>query len=109
MRLELSKASDKSEHDKRLLQADAAAKLLSREKQFKSEVLQLRSELASFEDKYTHAKDDLEESKAQQDSLARMCQQLERSRQTAIDGQEKLRLDISNMQQTLNATYRLER
>jgi chromosome segregation ATPase len=108
MRQELRKIHEISENEKRLLKAEAAAKLASQEKQLKSEIAIFKSEIAAFEDRYSALNDDLQDSRAQQEAMSRACQQLERSRQDALDAQSKLRADLSNMQQTVNATYRLE-
>lgn len=108
MRQELRKNHEITDHEKRLLKAESAAKLASQEKQLKSEIASLKSEIASFEDRYSALNDDLQDSRAQQEAMLRTCQQLERSRQDALDMQSKLRADLSNMQQTVNATYRLE-
>ena len=108
LRQEVRKTHDASENEKRVLKAEATAKLASQEKQLKSEIAVLKSEIAALEDRYSSIKDDLQDSRAQQEAMSRTCQQLERSRQDALDSQNKLRADLSNMQQTVNATYRLE-
>ena len=107
-RLELKKQIERAENEKRMAASEANAKLLASEKQFKSQILQLRSQITSAEDKNMAISEELSEAKAQQNSLNRMVQQLESSRQSALDAQAKLRADLSNMQQTVNATYKLE-
>jgi hypothetical protein len=76
MRIELQKAYEKSENEKKTLMVESNAKLLNQEKQSKSELIKLRSELLSSEDKYTASQYELQESQAQQEALARMCQQV---------------------------------
>ena len=76
MRIELQKAYEKSENEKKSLMIESNAKLMNQEKQSKSELIKLRSELLSSEDKYTSSKYELQESIAQQEALARMCQQV---------------------------------
>jgi len=61
-----------------------------------------------LEDNQHSVSDDARTYKAQCDTLRATVQQLEGARNDAIDTQNNLRADLKNMQQSVNASYRLE-
>ena len=103
-RTQLMRFSD----ERRALQAEASSKLLAQERQLKSDVSDLRSQVTALEDRVTHYSDEASAAKSKAESLQVMCRQLEQARLDAVEQQGKLRADLKNMQQSVNASYRLE-
>jgi chromosome segregation ATPase len=52
--------------------------------------------------------EDFASASAKAAALAGMCQQLERTRDDALEGQKKLRADLKSAQQSVTSTFRLE-
>jgi len=94
--------------ERRSLQAEASNRLLSQERQLKSELSEMRAQVTSLEDRVTQYSEEASTAKSKAESLAMTCRQLEMARMEAVEQQSKLRSDLKNMQQSVNASYRLE-
>ena len=94
--------------ERQRMQADATAKLLAQERAMKSEVSQLRGRVTLLEDEGHRLSDENSHLKARADGLQAVSKQLESARDDAIENQNRLRADLKNMQQSVNASYRLE-
>ena len=103
-RTQLMRFSD----ERRALQAEASSRLLAQERQLKADVSDLRGQVTSLEDRVTHYSEEASAAKSRAESLAVQCRQLEQARLDAVEQQGKLRADLKNMQQSVNASYRLE-
>lgn len=99
---------DSFSDERRALQAESSHKLLSLEKQLKGEVAELRRMQANLEDQLAHRSDDLNTAMSRIQSLQNINAQLEVSKQNAVEAQQRLRADLKNMQQSVQASYRLE-
>ncbi len=108
LRQENRRLQDVSADERRSLLIEHSNKMLAQERSLRAEILELRSMHASFEDRITQAGDELSAATAKIHALQNMNQQLEVSKKAAVDAQQRLRGDLKNMQQSVQASYRLE-
>lgn len=108
LRQENRRLQDVSADERRSLLIENSNKMLAQERSLKAEILELRSAHAAFEDRITQASEELSAATAKIHALQNMNQQLEISKKSAVDTQARLRADLKNMQQSVQASYRLE-
>lgn len=108
LRKENRRISQEFADERQRLQSDGTAKLLAQERALKSEVSQLRGRVTLLEDEGHQLSDENSHLKARTDGLQAVSKQLESARDDAIENQNRLRADLKNMQQSVNASYRLE-
>ena len=82
--------------------------MVSQEKLLKAEILELRHQRTTLEDRLSQLADDFAVMKAKSDSLTTLCRQMELARDEALEGQAKLRSEMKVMQQSVTATFRME-
>ena len=87
---------------------ESSSKLMMQERNLKAEILDMRSRIGYLEDENQRVKDDASQFRAKADSLDAVNRQLQTARDDAIENQNRLRADLKNMQQSVNASYRLE-
>ena len=91
-----------------MTQNEATNRLISQEKLLKAEILELRHQRTTLEDRLTQLSDDFAVMKAKSDSLTTLCRQMELTRDEALEGQARLRSEMKVMQQSVTATFRME-
>lgn len=94
--------------DRKALQVEADTKLMNTERALKAEILSLKVKNTDLEDRITAKEDEIATAQSRMANLTTICEQLEKARAEAMEGQGKLRADLKNMQQSVNASYRLE-
>ena len=94
--------------ERRALLNDTQSKISSQEKLLKAEILELRHQRTTLEDRLSQLADDFAVMKAKSDSLTTLCRQMELARDEALEGQAKLRSEMKVMQQSVTATFRME-
>ncbi len=87
---------------------ESSSKLMMQERNLKAEILDMRSQIGHLEDENQRLRDDSSQFRAKADSLDAVNRQLQTARDDAIENQNRLRADLKNMQQSVNASYRLE-
>ena len=105
---ELRRAQDAFSEERRELQAEASNRLTAQERRLQAEMTDLRNRHATLEDELEQAREELTGAGSRIESLQRINAQLEVSKQGALETQQRLRADLKNMQQSVQASYRLE-
>jgi hypothetical protein len=108
LRLENRRIQEAAADERRSLMIEHSNKVLAQERALKAEIMELRSMHASYEDRLTQSAEELSAAHARIHALQGANQQLEIAKNAALDGQQKLRGDLKNMQQSVQASYRLE-
>lgn len=108
LRLENRRLQEAAADERRSLLIDNSNKLLAQERSLKAEIMELRSAHAGYEDRISQCGEELSAAMAKIHALQNVNQQLEVSKKNAIEAQQRLRGDLKNMQQSVQASYRLE-
>lgn len=108
LRLENRRVQEAASDERRSLLIENSNKLLAQERMLKAEIMELRSAHAGYEDRITQAAEELSSAMAKIHALQNVNQQLEVSKKNALETQQRLRGDLKNMQQSVQASYRLE-
>eukprot|EP01031_Cornospumella_fuschlensis_P036757 gene36757-44589_t len=108
LRAELRKAHNSALDERRALQAELDRALQAAESRHQSELLQLRSAASLLEDKALQLRDELRASQAETQSARRQAQESERFRAKALEDAQRLQADLRNMQQSVQASFRLD-
>ena len=108
LRLENRRLQEQSTDERRSLMIDNSNKLLSQERQMKAEIMELRSLHTGYEDRISQSAEELRVAVSKIHALESMNQQLEIAKKAAIEEQYRLRGDLKNIQQSVQASYRLE-
>eukprot|EP01038_Epipyxis_sp_PR26KG_P004884 gene4884-6841_t len=108
LQTEYRQLQDQYSDERRQIQIEFNNKLSIQERKFKSEIMELKSIQVGLEDKIATSEEDLKASRFKIQGLENLNNQLEYSKQAALEGQIKLRADLKNMQQSVQASYRLE-
>ena len=87
---------------------ESSSKLMMQERNLRAEILDMRSRIGGLEDENQRLREDSSQLRAKADSLDAVNHQLQTARDDAIENQNRLRADLKNMQQSVNASYRLE-
>jgi len=94
--------------ERQLIHTEASGKMLAQERQFKEELTDLKKRLAAAEDGQHSVSQEARGAQQRVASLEQLCRTLEIAKSDAVDGQNKLRADLKNMQASVKASYRLE-
>lgn len=108
LRREYKKSQESFADERRSLQIDYSNKMLTLERRLKAEIVELKASNSLIEDRLGQSAEELVAKQAEIERLVTENIGLEASKQQALDGQNKLRADIKNMQQSVQASYRLE-
>lgn len=108
LRSEQRRLQESFSEERRTMQMDGTNKLVSLEKKLKTEMTEMRKIQASLEDQIAQKIEECNTAYGRIQSLQNINTQLEVSKQNAIETQQRLRSDLKNMQQSVQASYRLE-
>eukprot|EP01034_Spumella_vulgaris_P024755 gene24755-31132_t len=108
LRLEQRRLQDSFADERRSIQIDCSNKLLLQERKLKSEIMELRSAATHLEDRIATGREELSAAMGTIHQLKSVNAQMDLAKREAVEQQSKLRADIKNMQQSVQASYRLE-
>eukprot|EP01039_Chlorochromonas_danica_P004813 gene4813-5277_t len=105
---ELRQAQQTAAEERRALHTDHANKLSSLSQRYEAQLIEARLAVAKVEDALSQSREEVQSVRAEVVRLQRLNQQTEALRLKAMDDQAKLRADLKNMQQSVQAAYRLD-
>ena len=108
MRAEQRRMEENFTEERKLFQAENNVKILAQERILKVEITDLRRQRTVLEDRITQLSDDFTVIHAKSDSLVQQNKQLELIKDEAIEGQNKLRIDLKALQKSGTAAFRLD-
>ena len=92
--------------ERRALLNDTQSKISSQEKLLKAEILELRHQRTTLEDRLSQLTDDFQAMQAKANNLAILCRHVEQGRDEAVEGQNRLRGEIRLMKESFSQTFR---
>lgn len=108
LRQELRKNQELFSDERRSLQIDFNNQLLSQERKFKSDIHELKNINHLLEEKLMSKIEELQSMEIEMGRLRLSNQQAIESKQLAVQEQVKLRQDLKNIQQSIQANYRFD-
>lgn len=108
LRNELRKQGDAFVNEKNALQADLMLKIRTLERKMSEDEHAFRETITELEDKHEKLRDETQQWKNKYHQAKQENTVLEQANTEALNTQQKLRADLKNMQQSVNASYRLD-
>ena len=99
-------SSEQFMEERRALLNDTQSKISSQEKLLKAEILELRHQRTTLEDRLSQLGDDFQAMQAKATNLSILCRQVEQGRDEAVEGQNRLRGEIRLMKESFSQTFR---